>query len=237
MTSAGERPVDSWAWRGGDENARVVFTGKGELSSAEDCLRELGVDRALSYLKQVHSAIPRAAAPGFCGEGDALWTGRRDLALAVVTADCVPVLLAAQGRVAAVHAGWRGIAAGVVPATLRAWSTGSSGVRAWIGPAIGPCCYEVGEEVARSIADAASPRVVCRPAGRERPHLDLQEAVALQLAASGVERVERIGLCTRCEAGDLWSYRREGPGAGRNRALIWLREHPAPASRASGDRP
>ncbi len=224
MISPGEPSRDFWAWRGGNRHAEVAFTGKGNLNSSQEWLRALGVARDLAYLRQIHSAIPRAAEPGCCGEGDALWTDRRSLALVVVTADCVPVLLAAPGRIAAVHAGWRGIVAGVVPATLEAGSFGNPDTRAWIGPAIGPCCYEVGEEVSRSVADVSSPGVVGRPEVGGRPHLDLQRAVAEQLTASGVEKIETVSLCTKCKAQDLWSYRREGARAGRNRALIWLRE-------------
>ena len=153
-----------------------------------------------------------------------MWTRRNDLALVIVTADCVPVLLAAPGVVAAVHAGWRGIVAGVVPAALEFLGPDPKKVRAWIGPAIGECCYEVGEDVAAEVAGASAPKVVL--SGSPRPHLNLQAAVLHQLSVAGVEKVETVARCTRCHADELWSYRREGAGAGRNHSLIWLQEAP-----------
>lgn len=235
MTGSSARCAGGWVWRGGDAVAQVAFTGKGSPPTPQAGLkeldpgRELGQAREVAFLRQIHSAEVRPAAPGRCGEGDALWTRRRGLALAVVTADCVPVLLAAKGAVAAAHAGWRGIVAGVVTAALRSLGTEagfapSSKVRAWIGPAIGPCCYEVGEDVAEKVAAASEAGVVLREGRRPRPHLDLQQAVAAQLGAAGVEAVETVPVCTRCAERDLWSYRRDGAGAGRNRAFIWLRD-------------
>ena len=219
-----------WVWRGRGSGAEVVFVGKGDDCTAEELLKRLQPDRKLAYLEQIHSAVTHPGAPGNCGKGDGIFTARQDLALAVVTADCVPVLLAAGDRIAAAHAGWRGIAAGVVGETLRGLGAPRRRVQAWIGPAIGPCCYEVGEDVASQVAgapgipSAASSRasVIHRKSGRERPFLDLQEAVALQLASAGVQRVQKIFRCTKCAVEDLWSYRREGPGRGRNRAFVWL---------------
>ena len=123
---------------------------------------------------------------------------------------------------AAVHAGWRGIAAGIVSETVAALPEAPENVTAWIGPAIGPCCYEVGEEVAEQVA-AAARRDVVRPGPRGRPHLDLPGAVAAQLAAAGVSRVVVVSACTRCESESLWSFRRDGRGTGRNLSFIWLR--------------
>jgi YfiH family protein len=133
----------------------------------------------------------------------------------VVTADCVPVLLAGPQGLAAVHAGWRGLVGGVIPATLERMGGAET---AWIGPAIGPCCYEVGEEVAEQVA-AVGGTVLPGPAGR--PHLDLAAAARHQLKAAGVGEVRSVASCTRCEAERLYSYRREGKGVGRNVAYIW----------------
>ncbi|HEX2164551.1 MAG TPA: laccase domain-containing protein, partial [Thermoanaerobaculia bacterium] len=98
-----------------------------------------------------------------------------------------------------------------------------AGWTAWIGPALGPCCYEVGEEVAEAVAAASDPAVVSRPAAGARPRLDLAAAARRQLAALGVEDVRTVAACTRCEADLLWSYRRDGRRAGRNHAFIWKR--------------
>jgi YfiH family protein len=210
-----------WEDRRGEIEVR--FVGSGPAGGRDEVLARIGEpDLPVAWARQIHSArVLPAAAPGECGEGDALTTDRPGLALAVVTADCVPVLLAGPSGIAAVHAGWRGIASGVIPATLRALGN-PAGWTAWIGPAIGPCCYEVGEEVAEQIAAASTPEaVVPHPGGR--PHLDLLRAATHQLQAAGVADVTALPLCTRCETARLSSYRREGKGAGRNLAFIWRR--------------
>jgi YfiH family protein len=166
-----------------------------------------------------------AAGEGVCGEGDALWTDLAGLALSVVTADCVPVVLAdpVAGRVAAVHAGWRGVVAGVVAEAVRALDVPPEELAAWVGPAIGACCYEVGEDVAGEVASVAGEECVMVRPGR-RPHLDLVAAVRSQLVDAGVPAPRVVLRCTRCDPETLWSYRREGRGAGRNHAFVWLRE-------------
>jgi hypothetical protein len=207
-------------------NVQICFVGRGPAGGRDEVLARIGEpDLPVAWAKQVHSArVLPAVSPGECGEGDALVTDGSGLVLAVVTADCVPVLLAGplgDERIAAVHAGWRGIASGVIPATLSALGN-PTGWTAWIGPAIGPYCYEVGEDVAEQIAAASTPEaVVPRPGGR--PHLDLLRAATHQLRAAGVSDVTALTLCTRCETEKLSSYRREGKGAGRNLAFIWRR--------------
>jgi polyphenol oxidase len=225
-----------WVWRARVSEptagtVEVVFAGRGPSPHGRE---EVGAvlgrlepePPPVAWARQVHSARVLEARPGECGEGDALFTEEAGVALAVVTADCVPVLLAGPGGVAAIHAGWRGIAAGVVPATLERASPGESpeSWRAWIGPAIGACCYEVGEEVAGRIAEASHPGVVV-PGPGERPHADLAAAVRHQLEAAGLRDVVTVSACTRCNPERLWSYRRQGKGAGRNVAMIW-RGHP-----------
>ncbi len=172
-------------------------------------------------MHQVHGATVLAAREGNCGEGDALISTTLDLALVVVTADCVPVLLAAADKVAAIHAGWRGLVAGVIAAALAHFEEASR-VTAWIGPAIGPCCYEVGEEVARPVVAQSSSAVRSR-GPRGRPHLDLPLAAEIQLARCGVGEIRRLAACTACHPRTLESFRREGTAAGRNLSLIWRR--------------
>lgn len=185
--------------------------------------------RRVARVHQVHGGRVVAACPsgGPSGDADALWTEEPGLAVSVITADCVPVLLAAQDgpAVAAVHAGWRSIVAGVVPEAVetlrRQTGTEPSHLHAWVGPSIGVCCYEVSDEVARQVADAAgTDDVVTTPPGG-RPHLDLVGAVARQLAAVGVPDPTVVVRCTRCDSHRLWSYRREGKKAGRNVAYVW----------------
>jgi YfiH family protein len=224
---ASEKPPAFWAFEAQAEGAvaAVAFAGRGLAGSREEALARLtGEERQVAWARQVHSAKVLRARPGDCGEGDALVSRGADssdaVALSVVTADCVPVLLAGPAAIAAAHAGWRGIAAGVVGATVAAMAEDPASLLAWIGPAIGPCCYETGPDVAAQVAAASDPAIVTAgPNGR--PHLDLRLAVRRQLQAAGVSRIEALMLCTRCEAGILHSYRREGKAAGRNHAFIW----------------
>jgi copper oxidase (laccase) domain-containing protein len=244
--SAGANP-GGLLWRGGLPGVAVAFAGRGsDGSRAEMLARIAGRELSVAWARQVHSArVLTAVRGGECGEGDALVAPRGSgLALAVVTADCVPVLVAGPRGLAAIHAGWRGIVAGVVGEAMVALAAmpemaamaasparGTAGPVdrpapppgpwvAWIGPAIGPCCYETGAEVAAQVAAASSPQVeLPGPAGR--PHLDLVLAVRHQLAAAGVRRVYAVPGCTRCDAARLHSYRRDGKGAGRNHAFIW----------------
>lgn len=233
-------PVDGPVLRGGHpvwwasgHGVEVRFVGRGAGGTRTEILgRVEGAEvPPVAEAKQVHSATVLPARDGFCGEGDALWTGEAGLALSVITADCVPVLLAAPeaagGRIAAVHAGWRGIEAGVVERALAALDAPPATLVAWIGPSIGACCYEVSEEVAERVAAVSDPSVVAgERSPRGRPHLDLAGAVRHQLLRAGVPEPRVVVRCTRCDAERLWSYRREGKGVGRNVAFIWRRGRP-----------
>lgn len=214
-------------WQEVRQDVTVCFSGRGPRKDRQSALAALVPDGIeSSWLRQVHSAKVSTACPGCAGEGDALVTRRRRLALVISTADCVPVLLARDGpgeALAAAHAGWRGIAAGIVPATVERLldeDGDASRLTAWIGPAIGPCCYEVGEEVAERVCKASSADVAV-PGPGSRPHLDLQRAVLVQLRRAGVDRVRLLERCTFCDAAHLSSYRREGEAAGRNLAILF----------------
>ncbi len=179
----------------------------------------------LVRVRQVHGArVVSAARAGPDVEADALWTTREDdaVVVAVHTADCVPVLLADRaGRaVAAVHAGWRGVVGGVLPATVAA--LGSVGVRAVdlvaaVGPCIEQAAFEVGPEVAERFP---SPVVRTGPSGR--PHVDLVAAVRLQLLGCGLPgaAIERVGGCTHANPERYFSYRRDGAGMGQHLSFI-----------------
>ena len=138
--------------------------------------------------------------------------------LSVATADCVPLLLASAQGVIAVHAGWRGVVAGIARRAARRLLAGASApVRAWIGPAIGPCCYEVGADVAARVVAQSTAGVATVD---RRPRVDLAAAVEWQLASEGIAAVELVRACTRCHPEWLWSYRRDGGAAGRNLSFI-----------------
>ena len=141
--------------------------------------------------------------PGMAGEADALMTDEAGLPLAVRTADCVPVVIHSGSAVAVVHAGWRGMAAGVVAAALRALATsGDEAQRAAIGPSIGPCCYEVGDEVVAALGG----RATATTSGSQS--VDLWSEAERQLADLAVWRAD---LCTHCEE-PFHSYRATGTG-------------------------
>jgi hypothetical protein len=227
-----------WTDRAGSVEVRFVGRGpSGGRRELPELLRAIGeVGVAAGWLKQVHSAAILPATAGWCGEGDAMVSDQRRLALAIVTADCVPVLLGSasgEGPVAAVHAGWRGLAAGIVPRAVDALMAAgaragtaarAAGLVAWIGPAIGRCCYEVEDEVLEQVAAATEgAHGLATPGPRGRPYLDVQAAAERQLRAAGVGEVRTVSACTRCDQEQLFSYRREGPGGGRNVALVWAR--------------
>lgn len=209
-----------WNHRDVRGDVRVCFAGRGwprDRAAAAAALTPTGVEAA--WLDQIHSAdVHGVEAPGCAGEGDALVTDRSGMALAVVTADCVPVLLAGAGHISAVHAGWRGVVAGVVPAAAERFD-GRPDV-AWIGPAISGEVYEVSEEVAGSVVSVSAPEV--RTMGpRGRPHVDLRRAVEIQLERLGVADIRHRPECTLRHPKSLWSYRGQGAEAGRNYSLIW----------------
>lgn len=210
-------------WRDRSPAAEVRFLGRSGDGgrSTEVAAAWVGERRVRATMRQVHGARVLAGRPGDSGEGDALVTTVPGLALEVVTADCVPILVASDFQVAAIHAGWRGLVAGVIAATLERFGDPAAAT-AWIGPAIGACCYEVGDEVADAVVALTSAAVLA-PGTRGRPHLDLGLAAEMALERSGVGEIRRLALCTACHPQSLESYRRDGRAAGRNRSLIWLR--------------
>lgn len=130
----------------------------------------------------------------------------------VFVADCLPVALYGPDGLAMVHAGWRGLAGGIVAAAAEVVGA----TRAAIGPGIGPCCYEVGEEVLSAFAglgDVAQGRM-----------LDLPEVARRLLGRAGVERVESAGLCTSCEEELFFSHRRDAGRTGRQAGVAWIEE-------------
>jgi|HubBroStandDraft_3_1064219.scaffolds.fasta_scaffold01278_4 YfiH family protein len=216
---------------------RGMFTGRahGNLSSvggehAEDGLRarerlreQLGV-RQLVRGYQVHGTVvgrvfeqapaptpDSARQPTFEADGHAIAV--RGLAAMVLTADCIPVLLGCEGAVAALHAGWRGLASGVLEEGVDALEQvgGRGEVLAVVGPCAGACCYEVGEEVHAAFGGAH----------RDGRLIDLRAIAHERLFAAGVCEVRDVVGCTICDEG-FFSYRREGARAGRQAGVAWL---------------
>lgn len=188
------------------------------------------------FASQVHGArVVRVRAGDPCEttareEADALCTGDRDVGVGVVVADCVPVLIADErtGACAALHAGWRGTVHGVLVNAVRALvdDLGSrpSDLKVALGPAIGPCCFEVGPEVVAAFAEAmgSAPGVVIERRG-SKPHVDLWLALRLQAERAGVpaRAVEARPECTKCDPERRFaSYRRDGRIAGRQVGIV-----------------
>lgn len=198
--------------------------------------RAIGVDASSLYqTSQVHGAAVREVSSRDVREAlllenaDALVARDPRCAVGVRVADCVPLLVLdeASGAVAAIHAGWRGVVAGVVRAGVSAAAQNGRTIVAAIGPCIGACCFEVGSEVAREISAAAGgDEDVVRAVGAEKPRVDLRRAVRLQLRALGVNdaRIEDVPGCTRCDASRFFSFRRDGARSGRHLAAVAPRQ-------------
>jgi len=207
----------------------------GDFSALDrDRVHWSGEEFPLAMLRQIHSdslhviaaASDNVAPP--LPEGDGLLAGASGVLVGVRTADCLPLLLVDRRSraVAAVHAGWRGsalaIAARAVEKLTREMGARPEDLEAVIGPGIGVCCYEVGEDVAGQFADTFDHAVAERDG---RPHLDLAAVNRQQLQEAGVPeaQIHLSGMCTQCLAGQFYSYRREGDKAGRMLAVVGVR--------------
>jgi YfiH family protein len=225
---------------------RVVFTARehGNLSSfvgeaaagarqaRQRLRRRLGVEQ-LALARQVHGnvvhRVERLASvervPGgypssveldvddVLGEADGQATAVPRVGVMVLVADCLPVALGTRGAVAVVHAGWRGLAGGVLEEGVRTLADlgGGGEISAVIGPGAGACCYETGEEVHAAFGGTH----------RHGQNLDLRAIARDRLRAAGVSDVQDLALCTICDE-RMFSYRREGPHAGRQAVVAWL---------------
>jgi len=180
------------------------------------------------WLEQVHGTevVRHAGADGRPPRADAAVAFEPGRVCAVMTADCLPVVLAdhAGTRVGVAHAGWRGLLGGVLQATIAALGMPAAQLHAWLGPAIGPSAFEVGPEVREAyLADLAVPGTVACfvPNERGRYLADLYGLARLVLGAAGVASVHGGGWCTHGDAQRFFSYRRDGV-TGRMATLAWL---------------
>jgi YfiH family protein len=200
-----------------DDDAAAVATNRARAAK----LAGVSAD-ALAQGRQVHAAAVTRLADGAAlrakpVEADGQATALADVAPIVLVADCLPVVLLGGGAVAALHAGWRGLAAGVLGEGVQAARElgGGGPLAAAIGPAVGPCCYEVGDEVRAAFA-SDGPDVV---AGR---NIDLKAIAARRLREAGVDDVHDVALCTMCTPPELFfSHRRDGPVTGRQAGMAW----------------
>ena len=197
-------------------------------------LTALGLDRPVARLLLEHGARVLAVdGPGMHGPADALFTAREDLVLWITVADCFPLFVTAGRTRALGHCGWRGVAAGLVEAVI-AESARSSGLataslRAWVGPGIGPCCFEVGPEVAQRFPESSIRR------DGQRLRLDLKGEILRRVQSAGLpsHAVLLSSSCTCCDSERFFSHRRDRVPSGRMAALLWATTLPPDPSSGS----
>jgi polyphenol oxidase len=204
---------------GEDENVvranRALLERALQLPSTPRWLQQVHGDRSLRVTEEIFDGEQQA---------DAVFTTQPNIVLAILTADCLPILLCADdgSEIAAIHAGWRGLSAGIVESTIARLRTPRSNLLAWLGPAIGRASYEVGDEVRTAFvakfSGAASAFVATRPG-----HwlCDLYALVRQKLHAVGVEKIFGGNFDTFTDS-RFYSYRRDGARSGRYASLIWL---------------
>lgn len=204
------------------DERRAVEANRKSISEA--------IQRRLVSPRQVHGVRVAGAAeyvrekPGSECDGLSLHPDiDGDLAAALLFADCVPVVLCGEVDMAVAHGGWRGILGGIVQQAGR--STMGAPATVIVGPSLGPCCFEVGEDLAEAFGRRYGQEVVVRPASEgSRPRVDLWEAVTKAASELGVQREHVVNprLCTSCNSDLFYSYRKEGPETGRHACLGWI---------------
>jgi polyphenol oxidase len=185
--------------------------------------RLVGAPETVAWQYQVHGSevgvIDDLAQASARPRIDGRATRLPGVAIAALSADCLPVAIAGSGATAMVHAGWRGLAAGVLEAGVRAVrglsaDDGPGVLAAAIGPGAGPCCYQVGDEVFDAFA--------AHPEARDGDRIDLKAIAAARLTAAGVGEVHDLGMCTICAPELFFSHRRDRGVTGRQAGLAWL---------------
>jgi hypothetical protein len=205
----------------------IDYHGKIIAPELTGLIRErFGLDTMLTTCLQTHSATVRHATREDewreCDSCDALWTEEKGVSIGIKVADCLPVTMIdpAHSVIANIHSGWRGAAQQITDATLDSLESETAFdprvAFAYLGPSIRACCFEVGEEVGVKF----DKRFVDR--SQAKPHVDLPAYTMDVLAARGFaeSRIFDSGLCTRCEGSIFHSYRQQGPGGGRNLAIV-----------------
>lgn len=189
--------------------------------------RVAGLPHAPRWPRQVHgSRVAEADSPGLEEmEADAVVTAKHDVVCTVRSADCLTVLFCDRDAscVGASHAGWRGLAHGVLEATVEALPAFPDRLMAWLGPAIGPAVYEVGDEVRDAFVIRDGGATACfRPSPAGRWLADLPALARRRLADAGVTSIHGCGLCTHDNGDQFFSHRRDGPVTGRQASGVWI---------------
>ena len=217
--------VSQGAWQSMNLGAHVGDDSAAVSANRARLRQWLGLSDEPAWLNQVHSnRVVEVDSWPEPADADASISRRAGIACAVMTADCLPVLFcAADGsEVAAAHAGWRGLADGILEATLAGMHAPNGEVMAWLGPAIGPAAFEVGDEV-RAAFVAASPEAAAAFQASRPGHwrANIYELARIRLNKAGLTRIFGGGRCTYTEADNFFSYRRDGV-TGRMASLIWI---------------
>lgn len=231
LTTTRAGGISKGAWSGMNLALHVADDAAHVAHNRHELAQSQGLPAEPVWLSQVHGREvlqldPATAAADTPYEADAAWTTATGLVCCVMTADCLPVFLCdtAGSRVGIAHAGWRGLAGGVIEATVAAMRTGEAQQQfiAWLGPAISQSAYEVGAEV-RAACVAREPALAAAfaPNANGRWQADLYAMARLLLARSGVSAVYGGDFCTKRDARRFFSHRREAP-CGRMASLIWL---------------
>ncbi|HEY0372157.1 MAG TPA: polyphenol oxidase family protein [Thermoanaerobaculia bacterium] len=179
-----------------------------------------GLETSLTTCVQIHSAtvVQAAQEPSWreCDSCDALWSAAKGVTLGIKVADCLPVSLidTTHNVIANIHSGWRGAVQRITTATLDAAPLDPQTTRAYLGPSIRSCCFEVGEEVATQFDERFLDR------SHKKPHVDLIAFTTDILQSRGITDISDSEMCTRCDASIFHSYRRDGAGKGRNLVLV-----------------
>jgi YfiH family protein len=201
------------------------------VKSNRDALQQaLALPSAPRWLHQVHGTTVAELGPlrgGHEPQADAAVSRIPGTVLGILTADCLPVLFCADdgSRIGAAHAGWRGLAGGVLEATIEQMQVAPARLMAWLGPCIAGPSYEVGEEVRAAFVDGSPVAAACFASTRlGHWRCDLAALARQRLAAAGIARVHGGGFDTLTDA-RFYSYRREGVRSGRFVSLIWLAGH------------
>ena len=218
-------PFDSFNLGGhvGDAPAAVA-------ANRQQLRKSLSLPGEPYWLNQIHgtTVVNLDTSPEGVPEADASITTIEGTVCAVLTADCLPVLFCDQAgtQVAAAHAGWRGLAAGVLEATVKSFTSPPEKIMVWMGPAIGPQAFEVGDEVRQAFCNhdpaAAEAFTATKPESNEKKWLaDVYQLAQQRLAAVGVKNIYGGGRCTFTEADEFYSFRRDGK-TGRMASLVWI---------------
>lgn len=182
-----------------------------------------GLPHEPAWLSQVHGTAVQVAGVDDSAEADAAIARDPSTVIAVLTADCLPILLCAGSgtEIAAIHCGWRGLAAGIIATTLSRMATAPDSLLAWLGPAISQAAFEVGDDVRQAfVGQDAAANACFEPNERGRWQADLYALARLQLNAAGIGAVYGGGFCTYGDSGRFFSYRRDGQ-CGRMASFIY----------------